>query len=71
MTAISFIPVTWAVARDYPGLPNYDIVCAMVTDDIIVTIIEPLNSVIPYQPLRFFKHLVMNITTAHSVQNPP
>ncbi|MDX1315535.1 MAG: hypothetical protein R3356_08540, partial [Eudoraea sp.] len=64
-------PVSRAVTRNYARLADHHIICAMVADHVKITVIEPLNPIIPDQSLSLLKYLIMYIVTTHSVQNPP
>ena len=70
MAAIPLIPVSGTVTSyNSRGSNNY-VICAVVTDHVKVTIIKPLDPVIPNKPLGLLQHLIVYISSAHSVLKP-
>lgn len=71
VAAVSLVPVTGAVTRDDARLANHNVIRAVVANNVKITAIEPLNPVIPDQPLSLRKYFVVNIVSTHSVNNLP
>ena len=70
VATVTFVPVARTVTSDYTRWTDNYVIRPMVTYYVIIAVVKSLNTVVSDKPLGFLQHLVMNVITAHSVQNP-